>query len=353
MIPNAHRMLNFDLGETADAIRETVHAFSQNEIAPRAAEIDRSNQFPRDLWPKIGALGLHGITVEEEYGGAGMNARQYARFVETLAWAAPGFRSLLTINIGMVTTALVSSGTEAQRRDYLPRLAGGAVACFGLTEPDSGSDAAALKTRAVRDGGHYVLNGVKRYITNAPFAEVGLIMARTARENLPRNAHVSAFLVPMDAKGVGVGAPDKKMGQAGSQIADIVLEDVRVPASALLGALVGLAIDGVGLGPDGGAWGGELLRLEGMGCERLGHVQPLRLPGGDRAAREPWRMAVSALHDAGLAYRVGGWIRQYYPGRDPAPLLTMLDRNLRCPSTTSRCSTPPAAIRRGSTFRGR
>lgn len=101
------------------------------------------------------------------------------------------------------------------------------------------------------------------------------------------------------------------------------------------GPLVGLAIDGVGLGPDGGAWGGELLRLEGMGCERLGHVQPLRLPGGDRAAREPWRMAVSALHDAGLAYRVGGWIRQYYPGRDPAPLLTMLDRNLRCPSTTS------------------
>ena len=99
--------------------------------------------------------------------------------------------------------------------------------------------------------------------------------------------------------------------------------------------IVGLAIDGVGLGADGGAWGGELLRLDGMACERVGHVQPLRLPGGDRAAREPWRMAVSALHDAGLAYRVGGWIRQYYPGRDPAPLLTMLDRKLRCPSTTS------------------
>jgi hydrogenase maturation protein HypF len=99
--------------------------------------------------------------------------------------------------------------------------------------------------------------------------------------------------------------------------------------------IIGLALDGVGLGPDGGAWGGELLRLDGADCERLGHLSPLALPGGDRAAREPWRMAVSALHGAGLGYRVGGWIKQYYPARDPGPLLTMLARNLRCPQTTS------------------
>ena len=99
--------------------------------------------------------------------------------------------------------------------------------------------------------------------------------------------------------------------------------------------IIGLALDGVGLGPDGGAWGGELLRLDGVRCERLGHLQPLAMPGGDRAAKEPWRMAVSALHGAGLGYRVGGWIKQYYPSRDPGPLLTMLDRKLRCPPTTS------------------
>jgi hydrogenase maturation protein HypF len=99
--------------------------------------------------------------------------------------------------------------------------------------------------------------------------------------------------------------------------------------------IIGLALDGVGLGPDGGAWGGELLRLDGAGCQRLGHLQPLAMPGGDRAAKEPWRMAVAALHGAGLGYRVGGWIKQYYPSRDPGPLLTMLARNLRCPLTTS------------------
>jgi len=125
------------------------------------------------------------------------------------------------------------------------------------------------------------------------------------------------------------GVPALAVGHHQAHIAAICAEHgVNEP-------VIGLAMDGVGLGPDGAAWGGELLRLEGGACERIGHLKPLAMPGGDRAAREPWRMAVSALHGAGLGYRVGGWIHQYYPGRDPGPLLTMLARNLRCPPTTS------------------
>jgi len=125
------------------------------------------------------------------------------------------------------------------------------------------------------------------------------------------------------------GVPARGIGHHQAHIAAICAEH------AYNEPILGLAIDGVGLGPDGAAWGGELLRLEGNSCERVGHLQPLAMPGGDRAAREPWRMAVAALHGAGLGYRVGGWIHQYYPGRDPGPLLTMLDRKLRCPLTTS------------------
>jgi acyl-CoA dehydrogenase len=118
---------------------------------------------------------------------------------------------------------------------WLPRLAAGEIACFGLTEPGSGSDSAAMQTTAVRSGNGYVLNGTKRYITNSPFAKLGLIMARTSKEALPKNAHVSAFLVPMDAPGVSTGKSDKKMGQSGSHIADIILDDVHVDGDALLG----------------------------------------------------------------------------------------------------------------------
>jgi hydrogenase maturation protein HypF len=126
-----------------------------------------------------------------------------------------------------------------------------------------------------------------------------------------------------------LGVPAVAVGHHQAHIAAICAEHgINEP-------IIGLALDGVGLGPDGGAWGGELLRLDGADCQRLGHLQSLAMPGGDRAAKEPWRMAVAALHGAGLGYRVGGWIKQYYPSRDPGPLLTMLARKLRCPPTTS------------------
>jgi acyl-CoA dehydrogenase len=135
----------------------------------------------------------------------------------------------------MICSALVNSGTQAQRDEWLPRLAAGEVSSFALTEPDSGSDSAGLQTRAVLQGDEYVLNGTKRYITNAPFANVVLVMARTRAENLPKNGHISAFLVPTALPGVQIGKPDRKMGQAGAQIADVVLRDVRLPRTALLG----------------------------------------------------------------------------------------------------------------------
>src|SRR5690606_30560149 len=163
-------------------------------------------------------IGLFGITVPEEYGGAGMNISQYVETIRQISWAMPAYRSIISINVGMTCSALLKSGTEEQKAEWLPRLAAGEIACFGLTEPDSGSDAAGMKARAVREGDEYVITGTKRYITNAPFAKLGLIMARTNAEPLPKNAHVSAFLVPMDLPGVTVGGPDEKMGQSGSQI---------------------------------------------------------------------------------------------------------------------------------------
>lgn len=168
-----------------------------------------------------------------------MNVTQYVRTIHALSYAMPAFRSIISINIGMFCSALKNGGTDAQKAEWLPRVAGGEIACFGLTEPGSGSDSAGLQTTATRTDNGWVLNGTKRYITNSPFAKVGLIMARTSKENLPKNAHVSAFIVPMDAPGVSIGKSDKKMGQSGSHIADIIMEDVHVGEGALLGGELG------------------------------------------------------------------------------------------------------------------
>jgi acyl-CoA dehydrogenase len=165
-----------------------------------------------------------------------MNLSQYAATIHALSYAMPAFRSIISINIGMVCSALKNGGTAAQQAEWLPRLAAGEIACFGLTEPGSGSDSAGLQTFAARTGNGWVLNGTKRYITNAPFAKVALIMARTTKQNLPKNAHVSAFLVPTDTPGVSIGPSDRKMGQSGSHIADVIMADVRLPADAMLGS---------------------------------------------------------------------------------------------------------------------
>ena len=221
------------------AFLDQLRRYVDERLIPAEAEVIRANRVPQPILDEMRAMGLFGMTTPEEHGGAGFSTSQYIRAMHALSRAAPAYRTMLSINTGMFTTALRRGGTPDQQAQWLARGAAGEIACFGLTEPDSGSDSAALKARAVRDGDHYVLNGTKRYITNAPFASMGLIMARTSAENLPRNQHVSAFLLDMDTAGVSLGAPDAKMGQAGAQIADVILEDVRVPVANLLGGQEG------------------------------------------------------------------------------------------------------------------
>jgi acyl-CoA dehydrogenase len=225
--------------ETFDQFIDQFRRYVRERLVPAERTVIEADRVPDDILGEMREMGLFGLTIPEEFGGSGMNIAQYAETIRTLGYAAPAFRSILSINIGMVASALKNGGTDAQRAEWLPRLAAGEIACFGLTEPGSGSDSAAMQTTAVQSGNGWVLNGTKRYITNAPFAQIALIMARTSKEALPKNAHVSAFLVPMDMPGIARGKSDKKMGQSGSHIADIVMEDVRLPADALLGDEVG------------------------------------------------------------------------------------------------------------------
>ncbi len=222
-----------------DQFIEQLGRYVRERLIPAERAIIESDGIPADILDEMREMGLFGLTMPEEYGGAGMNVSQYVRTIHALSYAMPAFRSIISINIGMFCSGLKNGGTEAQKAEWLPRVAGGEIACFGLTEPGSGSDSAGLQTTAVRTDAGWVLNGTKRYITNAPYAKVALIMARTSKENLPKNAHVSAFIVPMDAPGVSVGKSDRKMGQSGSHIADIVMEDVRLPDDALLGGELG------------------------------------------------------------------------------------------------------------------
>ncbi|MFM6832258.1 MAG: acyl-CoA dehydrogenase family protein [Novosphingobium sp.] len=210
--------------------------YVRERLIPAEPEVIANDRIPGDLLAEMREMGLFGLTMPEEYGGAGMNVTQYIETIFALSYAMPAYRSITSINLGMVCSAIKNAGTPEQKAEWLPRLAAGEIASFGLTEPGSGSDSAGLQTTAVRSGNGYVLNGTKRYITNAPFAQVALIMARTSKENLPRNGHVSAFIVPLDTAGVTRGKSDKKMGQPGSHIGDIIMEDVFVPGDALLGA---------------------------------------------------------------------------------------------------------------------
>jgi len=180
-------MFNFDLGETADAIRETVHDFSNNEIAPRAAEIDKSNQFPRDLWPKIGALGLHGITVEEEYGGSGLGYLEHCTALEEISRASAAVGLSYGAHSNLCVNQIRRNGNESQKRKYLPKLISGEhVGSLAMSEPNSGSDVVSMATRAEKEGDRYILNGSKMWITNGPVADTLVVYAKTDGAAGPR-----------------------------------------------------------------------------------------------------------------------------------------------------------------------
>ncbi|MGB3807441.1 MAG: acyl-CoA dehydrogenase family protein [Erythrobacter sp.] len=227
--------------DTFAQFAEQLVRYVEERLIPAEKELIENDRVPPAIVDEMREMGLFGISVPENYGGAGLNMSQYARVVNIMSRAAPAFRSIFSINVGMFASALKNGATEEQRAEWYPKLVEGRIACFGLTEPGSGSDSAAMQTTATPDpdGNGWVLNGTKRYITNAPHADVALIMARTEKDAQPKNAHVSAFIVPMNTPGVSTGSPDKKMGQAGSHISDIMLDDVHVPGDALLGGETG------------------------------------------------------------------------------------------------------------------
>src|SRR6202000_3167242 len=234
MIPNAHRMFNFDLGETADAIRETVQSFSHNEIAPRAAEIDKSNQFPRDLWPKIGALGLHGITVEEEYGGSGLGYLEHCTAMEEISRASAAVGLSYGAHSNLCVNQLRRNGSEAQKRKYLPKLISGEhVGALAMSEPGAGSDVVSMTTRADKKGDRYVLNGAKMWITNGPIAETLVVYAKTHPNAGPRG--ITAFIIEKGMRGFSTAQKLDKLGMRGSDTAELVFDNCEVPEENVLG----------------------------------------------------------------------------------------------------------------------
>src|SRR5436190_11850997 len=236
MIPNAYRMFNFDLGETADAIRETVHDFSSHEIAPRADEIDKSNQFPRDLWPKIGALGLHGITVEEEYGGSGLGYLEHCLAVEEISRASASVGLSYGAHSNLCVNQLRRNGTDAQKLKYLPKLISGEhVGSLAMSEPGSGSDVVSMKLRADKKGDRYVLNGNKMWITNGPDADTLVVYAKTDLAAGPRG--ITAFLIEKGCKGFSTAQKLDKLGMRGSNTCELVFQDCEVPEENVLGGL--------------------------------------------------------------------------------------------------------------------
>ncbi len=225
--------------ETFAQLRDTVRRFVRERLVPHEAEVDEANEIPPYLLDEMRAIGLYGLTIPQEFGGLGLNTEEEAQIAFELGWTSPAFRSAFGTNVGIGSQGIVLDGTDEQRRTYLPRLASGEItSSFGLTEPDSGSDAAALRTTARRDGDDYVINGSKRFITNAPRAGLFTLMARTNPDEKGARG-VSAFLVEAPQPGLSIGRPDRKMGQHGSLTADVIFEDCRVPASALLGGVEG------------------------------------------------------------------------------------------------------------------
>src|ERR1700756_229008 len=236
MIPNPQGLFNFHLGETADAIRETVQDFASNEIAPRAADIDRSNQFPRDLWPKIGALGLHGITVEEEWGGSGLGYLEHCVAMEEISRGSAAVGLSYGAHSNLCVNQIRRNGNDAQRQRYLPKLISGKhVGALAMSEPGAGSDVVSMKLRADKKGDRYVLNGSKMWITNGGDADVLVVYAKTDPGAGPRG--ITAFIIEKSFKGFSHGQHLDKLGMRGSNTFPLFFDECEVPAENVLGGV--------------------------------------------------------------------------------------------------------------------
>ena len=220
-----------EFGELLDVLRD----FIRQEVMPAEAGIDSSDEIPARLIAQAKEMGLYGYALPSEYGGLGLSVEQQVRVTIELGYTSPAFRSLFGTNNGIAGQVLVLAGTEEQRKQWLPRLASGeVVASFALTEPDAGSDPSRLVTSATADGDGWVIDGLKRYITNAPAADVFMVFARTDPQ-APPGKGIGVFVVPAGTAGVAVAARDHKMGQAGAWTADVAFTGVRVPGDALVG----------------------------------------------------------------------------------------------------------------------
>ncbi len=228
--------LNFGLGETADMLRDTVSAFAAEELAPRAAEIDETNQFPMDMWRKMGDLGLLGITVEEEYGGSNLGYLEHCIAVEEISRASASVGLSYGAHSNLCVNQIRRNGTEAQKTKYLPKLISGEhVGALAMSEPGAGSDVVSMRLRADKKGDRYVLNGNKFWITNGPDADVLVVYAKTAPDAGPHG--ITAFLIEKGFAGFSTAQKLDKLGMRGSNTCELVFEDCEVPEENILGPL--------------------------------------------------------------------------------------------------------------------
>jgi len=234
MISNELSSLNFSLGETADMIRDSVRSFAADEIAPLAAETDEKNEFPMQLWPKMGELGVLGITVDEEYGGAGMGYLEHCIAMEEISRASASVGLSYGAHSNLCVNQIRRNGNEEQRSRYLPRLISGEhVGALAMSEPGAGSDVVSMRLKAEKKGERYILNGNKMWITNGPDADTLVVYAKTDPDAGPRG--ITAFLIEKDFKGFSTAQKLDKLGMRGSNTCELVFEDCEVPEENVLG----------------------------------------------------------------------------------------------------------------------
>lgn len=225
--------------ETFAALKETIHRFVRERLVPLEGEVEATDKVPDKIITEMKEMGLYGLTIPAEYGGLGVSSSQEAEIAMEMGWTVPAFRSQFGTTIGIGSMGILIDGTEEQKREFLPKLATGElVSSFCLTEPGAGSDAASLKTSARLEGDHYIVNGTKRYITNARHAQLFTLMART-EPGVKGAGGISAFIVDAGSKGISFGPKDDKMGQRGTVTSDVIFENVKVPASRIIGGKPG------------------------------------------------------------------------------------------------------------------